>query len=981
MNMIVTKTIIVLAILISTGIAQNYGKIYGTITDAETNLALPDVQILLTEKDWHVASDTAGFYILMPLSMGTYSISVTCPGYQSLTIDAVQVISNEGTQIDISLTSGQSDITDVVIQANKHWADESIPYSFSRISADDILRLPVRGLQNYMGLQPGVVIQDDQVHIRGGRDDETGYYVNGLSTIDPLSNSNAIYIIPEAIEQIRIYRGVHSSLYGGSNSGIVMTDLKQGTADYQFSFDYQTDKFAGSGNQFLDTYSYRDQIVTATAGGPLYLPNLRFFAAIENSGTGDAVKRFSEGFEFRNLIDGNPSNPLVVSGNPDTVSLFYPSGYTPINNRSRWALNSVLRWDENPFAVQMTVLYNTEQIHDNDQPMIDILNRRQQYTETNKWLLSAELTHRLRPNLYYSLSISRFINDSERLDDYFGNDWQAWDDSARVAEHTNNKVTYRRRFSEPYNFRLHGIEFANNGQTNQNYLKTAQHYTALNGHIEWQFNPGINLQAGFSWRSYTIRRFGIDQDRYMQTLSDGLGERYLRDSSEGIYGYNIRGDEVDNGPDAPREPSFGAAYLQTTWHTKNLTVLAGYRLDRFFSDDRYLTNPENPRIDSFRDSINPDEWQEKEAVTVGSPHVSIMTRAAEETRICAGYSKHVQPVSFINFYYDNHQFDWQMVRAGYFFITPIGFDLNLVHSQLFDAGIYHSFSANSMFHAGVYYKKTRGLPRVMAVVSAPTSELLNYFKITNGDNSETKGLEVEFRIRQNQNLSTRIYYTLSNAEGNGSNPLSNYPSEYRFLYQDTIQANASAPLDYLHRHRFFIDFDYQFGPDQGGPLFRNSRINLLINYESGHPFTTVSVPMGGSISPYSVGSDYELDFRSANPIEPTNSSNTPWTSRIDLYFEKSFTFLEKINSSFYLRITNLLNTKNAINVYKRNGSSESDGVLGSQITEILESFYGEKYAQLYRAINVKNGQAYWDFTGRQLFGHPRQIMLGVRLVY
>jgi len=39
------------------------------------------------------------------------------------------------------------------------------------------------------------------------------------------------------------------------------------------------------------------------------------------------------------------------------------------------------------------------------------------------------------------------------------------------------------------------------------------------------------------------------------------------------------------------------------------------------------------------------------------------------------------------------------------------------------------------------------------------------------------------------------------------------------------------------------------------------------------------------------------------------------------------------------------------------------------------------YLDLYKALNIRNGQAYLDLLGMELYGHPRQILLGVTLAY
>jgi hypothetical protein len=42
---------------------------------------------------------------------------------------------------------------------------------------------------------------------------------------------------------------------------------------------------------------------------------------------------------------------------------------------------------------------------------------------------------------------------------------------------------------------------------------------------------------------------------------------------------------------------------------------------------------------------------------------------------------------------------------------------------------------------------------------------------------------------------------------------------------------------------------------------------------------------------------------------------------------------------------------------------------------------GQDANDLYNALNTINGQAYWDPTGREIYGHPGQIFVGIELAY
>ena len=57
----------------------------------------------------------------------------------------------------------------------------------NRITTSDVLEsLPVRGVDNIVGLTAGVVLQDKYIFIRGGRQDEVGFYLEGASITDPV---------------------------------------------------------------------------------------------------------------------------------------------------------------------------------------------------------------------------------------------------------------------------------------------------------------------------------------------------------------------------------------------------------------------------------------------------------------------------------------------------------------------------------------------------------------------------------------------------------------------------------------------------------------------------------------------------------------------------------------------------------------------------------------------------------------------------
>ena len=193
---------------------------------------------------------------------------------------------------------------------------------------------------------------------------------------------------------------------------------------------------------------------------------------------------------------------------------------------------------------------------------------------------------------------------------------------------------------------------------------------------------------------------------------------------------------------------------------------------------------------------------------------------------------------------------------------------------------------------------------------------------------------------------------------------------------------ALYPLDFVPVHTISMSVDYRFNINDGGPVLQNSGLNILLTTDSGHPFTAVYLPRGGSYSYYTMGAGYITDPRGQQALEPQNSSNTGWRFNIDIRLDKGIYLGKGLNLMFFVRVLNLFNTKQVENVYPYSGTAETDGMINDPLRGgYLLDHYGEQGRSIYNAINTKNGQAYWDLTGNELYRHPRQIFLGIRLNY
>jgi hypothetical protein len=118
-----------------------------------------------------------------------------------------------------------------------------------------------------------------------------------------------------------------------------------------------------------------------------------------------------------------------------------------------------------------------------------------------------------------------------------------------------------------------------------------------------------------------------------------------------------------------------------------------------------------------------------------------------------------------------------------------------------------------------------------------------------------------------------------------------------------------------------------------------------------------------------------IDPRTRNPIEPINSSSTPWFFNIDLNVSKIF-YLSGFSIEVYANILNLFDTKQIINLFQNTGTPTDDGWLRSPLSAQYTAIPG--YTNFYQQVNINNRWAYVGATGYDVFGTPRQMRFGVK---
>lgn len=1002
MKKLVVAVLAILMILPMCVFAQATGKIVGVVTDAKTGEPLAGANVLIEGTVLGAAANADGSFIILNVPVGAFDVSASIISHKKLTVQGVRVLSSVTTELNFELEESVVQGEEVTVVAERKLFEKSVTSSVSMTTSDELENVPVRGVGNVIANMAGVVTQDGQVHIRGGRPHEVKFLVGGVSTSLATNNNNAMTIIHEAIEEIQVYAGGYTADMGNANAGIVKTEIKSGSSKLTGSIEGRTDglRDPALGRKVLGTYNYGHNSLIATLGGPIG-EKIKFFVAGQYDMQKDSEVRFSEGFEFEGLVNENPYATVT----DDPVDVSYPDGFTPHAEDMTYAINGSLTIDT-PTRLRFDVLHDFTKYDRtfNAPVMLNVLNDRTYYYTTPTTLLSAKATKLFSNTAYVDMKLSYFRYQRELNDPYFGNDWTKWYDSTEVYNYTaamGDTVVYRNAYRPKYNYLFNGFPFERNGEPLNFYMNQEQTYVGFNLDYVNQVNKNHEVKAGIDAKRYTIRYYGMLPYAMIYAGEPGSVEGYdqygsidsipiatwIQNAGVDAYGYDAYGNKTtaktvyEDGTyiDGPKHPVEFAAYLMDKIEYKDLIINAGLRFDYFDTDDRELVDPANPAVDPATSMLADSAWVKKTPTMHFSPRIGFSFPVNDQTVFYLNYGQFVQMPQLNEAYFSSYTYARQIVRQGFYFQNPVGFGLDPLHTTSYEVGFRREISDVAAFDLTAFYKNVKGLVEVVKQLPTPGSTIPGYYdRFENGDFATQKGVELRLNMRRTNRLAGSINYTLTLAEGTASNSTAAHGA----LYMNTIMPSTINPLDFSQMHTGSINLDYRFGDNDGGVLLENLGANLLIGFSSGHPYTKVDVMVGGQSDPYTAGIDYMDDTRDRVAEEPIGASTTPWQFTADLRLDKSFK-LGGLDANVYVMVTNLFNRKNVVNVYEFTGNAEDDGFLTDPVRSqtTIDNNGGQDYIDMYTAINLVNGQAYWDSINRELYGNPRQINFGVRLSF
>jgi outer membrane receptor protein involved in Fe transport len=977
------------------------GKIRGWVTDSETGEPLMGANIVVQGSTMGAATDVNGEYVILNVPVGKYTLVTSYMGYQKLEISNIIVNEGGSTFRDMKLAKTILQGQQVSIVAEKPLVDKAETNEVHIMRGEDIALMPIRGVAQVITAMAGV-IDDGGVHVRGGRANETAYYMDGVNVTKPTDGLDgtaflSTTVINNAIEEVQMQTGDFSAQYGGKMSGMTRITTKTGGPKYSVTGEVISDDFwavkndAGSfqtlGINKLYSYGYNDYVLTASGPMPGY-KNLKFFVA------GQAYNRLSQ----TNRFNGFSQDTLTLTNSwfkndgvtkLDSSMKYFanvPAGRTPGGGQVGYIANGNLVWDIKPFRVKVggTIQRQESNGESADPRQLLTISKRSDRTIDQNATAYLNFTHTIDPTAFYTLNASYYRDYTVTGDGILWDDWAAYGNPTINPALTDTSLVRDWKLPFDDNFRIPMDNTPGNTWTQRKQEKFGakidfikqfgkQHELAIGGEGEMQTLRWFS----FGPRNLALRLAQVAKNPELYTQYDIYKSLFPR-----MIGYDWLGNQVNedqivgtklglpsetqiNIHNKPMKPMVGGAYIQDRIELRDLIINAGLRFDYFTNGWPSLNNLQ-ALYQGTGGVIREDQWGKEKVYKHLSPRLGFSFPVTDRAQFHATFGKYFQaPDPYTVWGYRGYANFLNFLYGGAYFAPLPNPNLKPEKTTSYEFGFQMAFGSNASLDVTAFYKDTRDL--IVAAVLFPTiTEYRASTFSTNGDFGTVKGLTATFNLRRSARIQAQMNYTYSMAEGTGST----FGEHFDIAWQENspVFPKVISSLDYDIRHKGSVIVDFRMLPEDGPELMGtrplgNIGLNLKFDFNSGSPYTPISID--GALSQV-------YGYNAPQPLGAPFTANLPWFYQLDAKLDKAFQ-IGPVRMDVYLWAINLIGTDLFTGGYRQTGRPDTDGWLETTAGKdaiVKRGAYAQDYVRWYQAILTSCG------TGS--IQTPRQIRLGVK---
>lgn len=925
---------VVLVLLLGTAglFAGTTGKIAGVIRDGDTGEPLIGVNIQVLNTTLGASTDVDGYFVILNVPPGLYTVELSYIGYQPVRIRDVRVNVDFTTEINqtMSVTTVEADAVEVYGERNP-LVRQDLTNTQVAVTSEEIAALPVDAISDVIALQAGVVVDNSgALHIRGGRSNEIAFQVNGLGINNPFGNSQGVGIATNAVEEVSVSAGTFSAEYGNALSGVINFVTKDGGPQYKTSLKaWSGDHLSSRDDIFfnideIDPLNNRRAEWTLSGPVPLLGKQLTFFVSgvfQENDGhlygqriyntedwlsiDGDRIRVDPFGLSFQ----PGPNGTVTATADPSRAGASGDGEIVPMVTSKSLNMTGKLTWKA---LNNLKLTYDI--IFDDGERYSSSYFRRYRFTPdgrprsvSNNVSHSFGMTHTLSKTFFYTMKFGLNISEAQT---------SVFDDriDPRLIPVPQNDINTLLLPNAGFQVGGMNLDWVREEATTQLFKMDAV----------WQVLPNHELKFGGEYA-----RHNLDLESFSLLFDFDDARFFIPDpeTNPGFTGFSAY----------EREPVQAAFYILDKMElSKRFIFNAGLRYE--FLDTKA---PYNPDLAGTVDSGVDENLVTSDPKHRFSPRLSLSFPITEQGIIRFSYGFFYQNPTFRSIYRNPRFEDFD------FLVIPTFGNPNLKpqRSIQYEMGLQQQFTDDIKMDLTVFYKDVNDLLEDRRVIAGEVAIDKEFNVITNVSYASVKGFTAAFVKRRSPggNFSATLDYTFQVGEGAFTDP--------NDLAVDTRTGRST--------EQKFIPLDFD----------RTHTLNGTIAIGSGKSWLASaigSVRGGTPYTPSLPSSVQAVEF-------DQNSERRPINHNVDFKFEKFFE-VAATRMSVFVWVQNAFDTVNERFIHTNTGSS---------LTNLAEVTNPNLFNQLEETI-MRSPENYFStrflenyYQREDWLAAPREVRLGL----
>src|SRR2546425_1930153 len=278
----------------ATALAQSTATLQGTVLDPQGG-AVPDAKVTVrnaaTGLERNTQTDSAGYFQVASLPVGTYRIQIRREGFQTLVVPEMRLEVDTIVSQNFELNVGELTQTMEVSAAGQLVEASTITVG-QVINGNTVQELPLNGRHfvDLALLAPGSMVPPQNgfltaplrgqgsfgVVTAGNREDTVNFMINGINLNDMVQNQITFQPSINTVQEFKFDNSTYSAEYGRNSGAIVNIATRSGTNEYHGEFfEYLRNEKLQARNFFDRTTSpppFKRNQFGFNIGGPVNLP-------------------------------------------------------------------------------------------------------------------------------------------------------------------------------------------------------------------------------------------------------------------------------------------------------------------------------------------------------------------------------------------------------------------------------------------------------------------------------------------------------------------------------------------------------------------------------------------------------------------------------------------------------------------------------------------------------------------------------------